>query len=74
MKTIVHPWIRFLAALIFLMSGVGNLFAFKTTAARMETIGFSASTFFLVCVIAAEIAAGAYLLFPAKRNGRHQFD
>ena len=70
MKTIVHPWIRFLAAMIFLMSGVGNLFAFESTIARIGAFGLSSPSFFLVCVIAIEIIAGAYLFWASKPNTR----
>jgi len=70
MKTIVHPWVKFLAAVIFLMSGVGNLFAFGATAARMSAIGIPSPSFSLVCAIAVEIVAGAYLLWASKPNTR----
>ncbi len=70
MKTIVHPWLRFLVAMVFLLSGSGNLFAFKATAARMGALGFSSPSFLLTCAIAIEIAAGAYLLLASKPNGR----
>lgn len=70
MKTIVHPWTRYLAAMIFLMSGVGNLFAFESTVARISAFGLSSPSFFLVCAIAIEIAAGAYLILASKPNRR----
>ena len=77
MKTIVHPWVRYLVAMIFLMSGSGNLFAFKDTAARMGTLGFSSPSFLLTCAIAFEIAAGAYLFLtskPKRRRARSSFN
>jgi len=70
MKTIVHPWTRYLAAMIFLMSGAGNLFAYGSTVARLGALGFSSPSFFLVCAIAIEIAAGAYLFLTSKPNRR----
>lgn len=76
MKTIVHPWVRYLAAMIFLISGSGNLFAFKDTAARLGALGFSSPTFLLACAIAIEIAAGAILfltLKPRRRRARSSF-
>lgn len=51
MKIIVHPWLRFLVAMIFLLSGSGNLFAFKATAARMGALGYSSPSFLLTCAI-----------------------
>ena len=70
MKTIIHPWTRFLAALIFLMSGIGNLFAFGATAARMGGLGFPSPSIFLVFAITIEIVAGTYLLWASKPNTR----
>ncbi len=70
MKTIVHPWVKFLAAMILLMSGAGNLFAFGSTVARLGALGFSSPSFFLVCAITIEIAAGTYLILASTLNRR----
>src|SRR5215467_3759109 len=66
MKTILHPVARFLMALIFILSGIGKLFAFGATAAMMGGVGFPAPSFFLVCAILIEIVAGTALLLGFK--------
>ncbi len=63
---LLHPLACFLVALIFIMSGVGKLFAFSQTAAMMESIGFPAPSFFLVAAILLEIVGGILLLVGYK--------
>ena len=66
MNTYLNPLARFLVALIFIMSGAGKLFAFSQTAAMMESVGFSAPSFFLVCAILIEIIGGVLLVIGYK--------
>ena len=66
MKTILHPTARFLVSLIFILSGLGKMFAFGATAAKMSAAGFPAAAFFLVCAILIETLAGTALLLGFK--------
>lgn len=66
MNTILHPLARFLVAVIFLLSGVGKLFGFAQTSQMMQSVGFPAPSFFLVCAIAIELVGGFLLLIGYK--------
>ena len=63
---LLHPLARFLVALIFIMSGVGKIFAFTQTAAMMQSVGFPAPGLFLVGAILLEIVGGVLLLAGYK--------
>jgi putative oxidoreductase len=66
MKTILHPTARFLVSLIFILSGLGKIFAFGATAAKMDAAGFPAPFVLLVGAILIETLAGAALLLGFK--------
>jgi putative oxidoreductase len=66
MNTILHPLARFLVALIFIMSGVGEIFGFAQTSEMMEKVGFPAASLFLTGAIVFEIVGGLSLLFGYK--------
>jgi len=53
-------------SLIFILSGVGEIFAFGATAAKMSAAGLPAPSFFLVCAISIETVTGTALLLGSK--------
>jgi uncharacterized membrane protein YphA (DoxX/SURF4 family) len=69
MRTIIHPWVRFLAALLFLMSGAGDVLAFREITARISALGFNSPPLILACAIIIKMVTGAFLLpgFKGKR-------
>jgi putative oxidoreductase len=66
MKRILHPTARVLVSLIFILSGLGKLFAFSATAAKMGADGFPAPSFFLAGAILVETLGGTALLLGFK--------
>lgn len=69
MKTIIHPWLKFLAALLFLMSGAGDVLAFRKITTRISALGFTSPPLILACAIIIKMVMGAFLLpgFKSKR-------
>ena len=57
---------RMLLTLIFVMSGVGEIFAFNDTTSQMASKGMVATPFFLVGAIAFDIVGGLSVLVGFK--------
>lgn len=73
MKTIVHPWVQVFGSTD--NSDVGHRQFVRVQGERSANRRYRVSRvrIFLICVIADEIVAGVYLLFPSKRRQRARF-
>lgn len=59
---LLNPVSRTLISAIFLISGVGKVFAFEQTLSLMSTVGFPLPYLFLIAAIVIEVVCGLFVI------------